>query len=120
MPWGSYERWTDYVVRPLVFAGLPDPSEARHQLRQSADLESAHRSVFIRGVVSLVQKHSNGKKGLTARDIVVAVFGSFGISADGAETVTTIVAGAMTTGPAAPAATTGTRSMAAVTGAKSM
>jgi hypothetical protein len=39
-PWGSFEAWSDHVRAPIVWAGMPDPAEARDMFQAEADSEA--------------------------------------------------------------------------------
>lgn len=39
VPWGSYAAWSRLIRQTVVWLGLPDPIEARHDLRARADVD---------------------------------------------------------------------------------
>jgi hypothetical protein len=45
--WGSYEAWSSWVREPLVWAGLPDPLEARREFIEEADSEGQRRGALL-------------------------------------------------------------------------
>ncbi|MCB9610665.1 MAG: hypothetical protein H6716_29015 [Polyangiaceae bacterium] len=64
--WGSFEAWSDLVRNAVVWAGLPDPAETRHELRAAADVEGA----ALRQLLLNWDTLDPGGRGLTASGIL--------------------------------------------------
>ena len=47
--WGSFEGWSDLVRQALVWVDLPDPGDAREELRRSCDQEASALKALIAG-----------------------------------------------------------------------
>jgi hypothetical protein len=65
-PWGSYEAWSGLVRSAVVWAGLPDPSESRIEIRQTADPDAMALPALLAGIERL---DTNGH-GLTVAQIL--------------------------------------------------
>jgi hypothetical protein len=65
-PWGSFEAWSALVRGALVWAGQPDPGEARDELEQVAD----HEANVLRDLVAGWAELDPGGKGLTAGEVL--------------------------------------------------
>jgi putative DNA primase/helicase len=48
--WGSFERWSQLVRKPIVALGLPDPETAREAFRRDSDVERETRVALLRAV----------------------------------------------------------------------
>jgi hypothetical protein len=65
-PWGSFEAWSTLVRGALVWAGQPDPGEARDELEHVAD----HEANVLRDLVAGWAELDPGGKGLTAGEVL--------------------------------------------------
>jgi hypothetical protein len=65
-PWGSFEAWSTLVRGALVWAGQPDPGEARDELEHVAD----HEANVLRDLVAGWAEIDPGGKGLTAGEVL--------------------------------------------------
>jgi|WetSurMetagenome_2_1015567.scaffolds.fasta_scaffold83305_2 hypothetical protein len=55
--WGSFERWSEFVRKPLVTLGLPDPEAAREAFRRDSDVERETRVALLRAVRRMTLIH---------------------------------------------------------------
>jgi hypothetical protein len=49
-PWGSFEEWSDMIRSTVVWAGLPDPGETRHAVRERSDSDAKYLPAILNGV----------------------------------------------------------------------
>jgi hypothetical protein len=68
-PWGSFEGWSNVVREAVVFAGLPDPGEARQALQSAADRDA----VAMLALIDALEQMDPDRRGLTASEIVEAI-----------------------------------------------
>ena len=64
--WGSFEGWSGVVREAVVFAGLPDPGDAREALLTAADRDAA----AVAAVIRLMEALDPGGRGLTAGELI--------------------------------------------------
>lgn len=65
-PWGSFETWGSIVRNVIVWVGLPDPWETRHEQRDDTDAEGAAFEAFLNAWLELDPKGA----GLTAAEAI--------------------------------------------------
>lgn len=65
-PWGSYEKWTEWIRKPLVFFGFDDPYKAHEALEDEADTTATGVSLLVQGWADLCQQQNTD--GATARE----------------------------------------------------
>lgn len=66
--WGSYEKWTEWVRKPLVFFGFDDPYKAHEALEEEADTTATGVSLLVRGWAEMCK--SQNVEGATAREVL--------------------------------------------------
>jgi hypothetical protein len=76
--WGSYENWSAVVRGAVIWAGLPDPAEARLELQQQSDTVAEGMTALLAGWAKL----DPGRRGLTAAEVIAALFTPRPASAD--------------------------------------
>jgi hypothetical protein len=76
--WGSYEAWSDIVRGAVIWAGLPDPAEARLQLQQQSDVVAECMGALLVGWSRL----DPGRHGLTAAEVIDRLFHREGAAPD--------------------------------------
>lgn len=69
--WGSFEGWSDVVREALVWAGQPDPADARDELLLHSDLEAN----AWRALIGALHELDASGHGLTAAEILDRVGG---------------------------------------------
>lgn len=67
-PWGSFEAWSKVVRGAVLYAGLPDPGEARGSQDEQADAEVEAIGSLLDGVREIVYNLAPDK-GLTSAEI---------------------------------------------------
>ena len=67
-PWGSFEAWSKVVRGAVLYAGLPDPGEARGSQDEQADAEVEAIGSLLDGVREIVHNLAPDK-GLTSAEI---------------------------------------------------
>jgi hypothetical protein len=66
--WGSYEGWSALVRSAIVWAGLPDPSQTRDELRKSADTKSSVMRALVKAWHALLLRL--GRDSATAKQAI--------------------------------------------------
>jgi hypothetical protein len=69
--WGSYEGWSDLVRAAVVWAGLPDPAEARKTIARQDPTINA-----LKAIMNGLRAFDPGGAGLTTSDIVEQISNS--------------------------------------------
>ncbi|HZZ77830.1 MAG TPA: hypothetical protein VFE62_04895 [Gemmataceae bacterium] len=64
--WGSFEGWSRIIRNALVWAGMPDPAETRHELQDRADIVAEGMGALI----AAWERMDPERKGLTAAEVV--------------------------------------------------
>ncbi|AWM39109.1 hypothetical protein GobsT_26150 [Gemmata obscuriglobus] len=65
-PWGSFEGWSAVVREAVVFAGLPDPGEARLALQTSADRDA----VAMEALLACLEQMDPNRRGVTTAEVI--------------------------------------------------
>ncbi len=68
--WGSYEEWSKVVRGAAIWLGLPDPADAREQIRSSSDALRGGMECLIRRWGALMPPNT----GLSAGEIISRVY----------------------------------------------
>jgi DNA polymerase I-like protein with 3'-5' exonuclease and polymerase domains len=71
-PWGSFEGWSALVRGSIVWAGLPDPGQAREELAAQADTEANN----LRALIAGWQEIDPDGEGKTANGVVELLKGT--------------------------------------------
>ncbi len=53
--WGSYDGWSDLVRSAIVWAGLPDPADTRHELEATSATEDVALRDLVHGLGELLE-----------------------------------------------------------------
>ncbi len=53
--WGSYDGWSDLVRSTIVWAGLPDPADTRHELEATSATEDVALRDLVHGLAELLE-----------------------------------------------------------------
>ena len=67
-PWGSFEAWSKVVRGAVLYAGLPDPGEARGSQDEQADAEVEAIGSLLDGMREIVYNLAP-EKGLTSAEV---------------------------------------------------
>ncbi|HUY32079.1 MAG TPA: hypothetical protein VMV69_04805 [Pirellulales bacterium] len=68
-PWGSFEGWSNLVRQAVVWAGMPDPGQAREELAKRSDREAG----ALRGLIAGLTELDSDGIGVTAAEIIRAL-----------------------------------------------
>jgi len=67
LDWGSFEAWGDFARNVCVFAGLPDPFDAREELKDADNDDVDVLASLLQGLYALTM---NGTKPLSSVEII--------------------------------------------------